>query len=53
MGTPRAAEWHPDRHQVLVHEPVDEVDVGHLDVDELVNVEMIVTVIRHADQEIL
>ena len=51
-----------DNHQVLVDEPVEEVDVnvvdvnvGHLDVDELVNVELVgvelvVQVVQYANQ---
>ena len=52
MGTPRCAAWHPDVHQVLVNEPVEEVGVGHLDVVELVDVELVVQVIGFINQAI-
>ena len=39
-----------DNHQVLVDEPVEEVDVGHLDVVELVDVELVLQVVQYANQ---
>ena len=46
-------------HPVLLDEPVEEVDVivvevnvGHMDVDELVNVELVVQVVRFVNHEI-
>ena len=44
MGTPRRAERHLDNHQVFVNDSVNEVDINvdHLDVVELVDVELVV-----------